>query len=103
MKDIKMLVDLIDCELDDARKYAALALEVKPRSSDMGKLFYDLSLKELQDKDKLHSQVASLISTYRSKNGEPPAPMMAVYNYLHKKQMERAAEVSGLLAQYSNA
>ena len=30
---------------------------------------------------------------YKRKNGEPPVAMEAVYNHLHKKHVEKAAEI----------
>lgn len=44
----------------------------------------------------------AMIEDYRRKNGEPPAAMLAVYNYLHEKQMKRAHEIKMWQEEYRN-
>lgn len=41
----------------------------------------------------LHAEVAGVIQKYRQEHGEPPEGMKSLYDYLHRKQIERAAEV----------
>ena len=48
----------------------------------------------------LHGEVARIIQEYKDKNGDPPKEMMAVYEYLHKKQIDHAAEVKAMQAMY---
>ena len=44
--------------------------------------------------------MTEIIRKYRETNGEPPADMLAVYNYLHKKQIEKSMEVKRMQAMY---
>ena len=48
----------------------------------------------------LHTQVTLIIEDYRKKNGEPPEAMKVLYNILHRKHIEHAAAVKGMLALY---
>ena len=41
----------------------------------------------------LHAEVAGVIQKYKQEKGELPEGMKGLYDYLHGKQIERAAEV----------
>lgn len=59
-----------------------------------------LSAEELKHMQMLHNQVIKIIENYRKTEGEPPASMMAVYNYLHEKFIEETKEVKMLQQMY---
>lgn len=96
MKLVQCLSDLVVDELDDAEKYINLALRYKDEDKDTSKMFYELSLEEMKHMNKLHERTVALISDYKAKNGAPPEGMLAVYNYLHEKQIERTKEIKVL-------
>lgn len=50
----------------------------------------------------LHNEVASMIETYRRENGEPPENMLAVYDYLHERAIEKAEKVKRYLSMYKD-
>ena len=93
MKVIKCLAELIEEELNDADKYIDLAMEWKAEQPETAALFAELSTEEMGHVDKLHADVAKLISDYRQKTGEPPKEMLTLYNYLHEKHINHAMRI----------
>lgn len=100
MKLIQKLSEMVDEEIGDAHKYAKCALEYKDTNPNLSKVFFDLSGAEMQHMTMLHTEVAKLIEKYRQEKGEPPEGMKALYDYLHRKQIEKAAEVKTLQGMY---
>ena len=97
MKLIEKLSDMIDEELNDAYRYAECSI-LHEDDTELAKTFKMLSNEELGHAMKLHEQVTRLIKVYRDENGEPPAEMLALYNYLHERQVTKYADVRVLLS-----
>jgi len=100
MKIIEKLSEMIDEEINDAMKYAKCANMHKDDNPAMADMFIRLSEEEMKHMMTLHNQVVLLIEDYRRKNGEPPEAMKAVYDILHKRHIDKAAEAKAAIALY---
>lgn len=100
MKLIQELSEMIEEEIEGAHDYAKEALEHKTDDPSLAQTFYEIAGVELEHVNMLHKQVVRIIEQHRKEHGEPPAPMQAVYDYLHKKQIEKVAEVKHYLAMF---
>lgn len=100
MKIIQKLSEKIEGELHDAECYAKMALEYRDEYPELARIANNLSAQEMDHMNSLHQIVVQLIDQYRRTNGEPPADMLAVYNYLHKKHIDHAAAVNVLRSMY---
>lgn len=103
MKVIQKLSDMIDDELEDASRYANCAMQYKDENRGLADVFYMLSTEEMRHMNMLHDQAVAIIEAYRREKGDPPADMLAVYNYLHDKQIAKAGEVKAMQALYKGA
>lgn len=103
MKLIEKLSEMVDEEIEDAMKYAKCAVKYKDERPALAKTFYDLSGEEMRHMTMLHAEVEAVIQKYRQEKGEPPEGMKSLYNYLHEKQIEKAADVRRLQDMYRGA
>ena len=100
MRIIKCLTEYLNEELHDAKKYAEKALKVKSDYPEVAEVFENLSNEELKHMYALHGQVTKLIETYRKIQGDPPANMLAVYDYLHEEAIKKEKEIRLLQQMY---
>lgn len=101
MKIIKCLCEDIEATLDAAEHDIKEATMYKEEYPVASKAFYAKSL-ALMDTIKLqHDAVVALIEGVRKEKGEPPAPMMAIYDYMHERQINKAAAIRALQEMYS--
>ena len=100
MQIIAKVVDMIQDELDGAEEYAMCANKWKMDYPKLSARLNELAGVEMQHSRVLHDQVTSLIETYRQEHGEPPAEMIAIYNYEHGKAIKRAAEIKSMIDEY---
>ena len=92
MKIIKMLEERISDEIEDVGGYAKMAAEVKSEWPALSHVLYTISTQEEGHVEMLHAEVVKLIEQHRKTRGEPPATMLAVYDFLHKKHIEDLAK-----------
>ena len=101
MKIIECLSKYIDEEIADAEKYAKKAIEVRETDKTLADNLFELSAEEMRHSQILHAQVTRIIADYRKEKGEPPAAMLAVYDYLHKKHIDKAAQIKVMQKMFS--
>ena len=100
MQIIEKLSSMIDEEIEDAMKYAKCAIAHKEDNPVMADMFIRLAEEEMKHMMMLHNQVVLIIEDYKRKNGEPPETMKAVYDILHKRHIDRAAESKAAISLY---
>lgn len=100
MKLIKELEERIEDEIGDVKHYAKMAIDLKEEHPGLANTLYTIATQEDTHQSMLHSEVVKIVQEYRKNHGEPPAAMMAVYEYLHKKHIDKLAEARRYLEIY---
>lgn len=100
MKIIKTLSEMIEDELEGAEHYAKMALTQKETHPGLARVLDEISQQEMNHVNLLHGEVVKLIEQHRKEKGEPPAAMLAVYEFLHERHIAKANIVKVCQSQY---
>lgn len=103
MKLIKELEELIEDEIRDVKKYAKMAIELKDENPSLAQVLYTISTQEESHQASIHTEVVKIINEYKRTKGEPPAAMLAVYDFMHKRHIENMAEARRYQDMYRNS
>ena len=101
MKVIKCLSESIESTLDMAEDNIKSAIKYKEEFPIAAKAFYTQSMTLMDSIKGQHDAVATIIGEYRKEKGDPPAPMMAIYDYMHERHINKAAAIRSLQEMYS--
>lgn len=97
IKDLEMFMDK---KIHMAKKTIEFAIKHKTDEPEIAKLFYELSVSEIQDMNAMHNHIVNKIQMYRKEHGEPPEAMKAVYDWQHEKQVSDVAEIKVMQAMF---
>ena len=100
MQIIEKLSDMMEEEMNDAEKYIKCAMKYKEDNEAQADTFHTLSMEEMKHMNMLHTQIVNIIGEYKKAHGEPPEKMKAIYDYLHKKHIQRAFEIKAMQNAY---
>lgn len=103
MKLIKELEELIEEEIHDMKNYAEMAAAVKAEHPGLAQVLYTISTQEDSHHAMLHTEVVKIIEQHRKNHGDPPPAMMAIYEYVHKRHIEKLAEARRYQDIYKNS
>lgn len=103
MREINLLFERIDDEIQDAISYAKLAAEFKSKDPELAECFFKLSGEERDHMGRLHAQAVRLIDAYKRANGSAPVDMQAVYDYVHRRHIAEAEKIGIVQSLYKKA
>ena len=103
MKLIRDLEEMIEDEIHDIEKYAKMAAQVKDEHPALAQVLYNISVQEDAHHAALHNEVVRIVEEYRRTHGEPPAAMMTVYEFMHRRHIDKIAEARRFQDIYKNS
>ena len=92
------LMDMIDEELDGAMQYAKCALHNKDGNAALAETFHTIAGQELEHAELLEAQAKKQIDDYETSHGFAPDDMKTLYDYLHRKYIDRTIEIRNVLS-----
>ena len=87
MELIRQLAEQMEDEICDSKHYAKWAVEVKDKYPELAETLYTISLQEEKHMQMLHDETEKIISVLKQKNVSISPDMLAIYEYLHKRQI----------------
>lgn len=100
MKQIKMLVEDIQMELEGAEHCAKIATQYKDTDRTLADTYAKMAEGKLSNVNSYHEQAVRMIKEQQAKGAQVPEGMQAVWDWEHEKQMDKTARVKSLIAVY---
>lgn len=100
MQTIKEISNYIEEELEGAENYAKDAIKYADLDKELADMYFQLAQVEMEHVNALHTSGVRLINNYKNEGRTVPEGMLAIYNHLHEKHIEKANEVKRYLEQY---
>ena len=89
---IKKLAERVEEEICDMRWYAQKACELKSTYPEIAESMYQISTQEESHAKILHERAEALITKHRDSGNSVPSDMLAVYEYIHNRALEKKEE-----------
>lgn len=100
MKKIADISEKIINTIREAEENALFAIEYKAIDRPLADAAWTISNQLLGHVDIWHAQEVRMIKDEQSKGKEPPAGMMKVYEFQHKREMDAVTRVKFMLDEY---
>ena len=77
-----------------------MASKYKSEYPQIANMYYEMSMVEMTHVDKLHGAVVNLINEMKMKGVEVDSKMLAIYDYMHEKAIEKATKIKMMQEAY---
>ena len=103
---MKILVELIKKEndtMDEIEWYAEKAHHYRTTHKELADTFIKVADAHVDIYKNLHDRMVELIAEERKKGVQPPAEMLAIWNYEHERLVKNFSEVKFLVEDYKKS
>lgn len=103
MKVLKDLIKKADDTLDEIEWYAEKAHHLKTEHKSLADTYIKIAEAHIAIYNMLHEKMVMLIDEHRRSGAQPPATMMAIWDYEHEKLIKEFSEVKYLIEEYKKS
>lgn len=105
MKILTKMIDKASDTLEEIEWYAEKALHYKPEHRSIADVYNKIAEMHITIYDMLHKEMVGLIDEYRKNldNQQPPAVMLAIWDYEHSKLIKEFAEAKTMVDEYKKS
>lgn len=103
MKVLKHLIEKADDTLEEVEWYAEKALHYKTEHKQLADVYNKIADMHIQIYDMLHKQMVELIDEHKRMGHNPPAEMLAIWEYEHEKLIEEFSEAKVMVDEYKKS
>lgn len=97
---MKKIQSQMEDELEGAWQYAKCAVDLKETDKQWADQYYMMAQQEYQHMNTLHSLAVAEIRKLEAEGDSSYSTMKDVYDYLHERMMDKAAEVQAMMNMY---
>lgn len=99
---IMKLCDLIEDELEGAKKYIKLAIKMKGQDKTTADTFYNMSAAEISHAENLGNMATKEIQSAKDAGEDIKAVAQCVYDWEKGKHVDKMAELKNMMAMYKS-
>lgn len=97
---MKKIQTQMEDELEGSCEYIKCALELKDTDRTWADAYYSMAQTEYQHMNALHGLAVAEVRRLADAGDESYSTMKMVYDYLHERLMDKAAEVQAMMTMY---
>lgn len=98
MIKIQKLIDHMYEEIEGIEEYIDDAADMQTEDKDLMKIYLDIVNQEFNHVDTLHTAAVNAINKWKSAGNEAPQAMQAIWDWEHKKIVDKVAHLKNKLA-----
>jgi DNA polymerase/3'-5' exonuclease PolX len=100
MKILAELIEKAEDTLEEVEFYGRQAQHLKVTDKSVADLYNKLATTHIEIYGNIHREIVNLIEEHKRTGHQPPPEMLAIWNYEHKKLIERFTKAKNIVNEY---
>lgn len=103
MKILTKMIEKAHDTMEEVEWYAEKALHYKGDHKSTADIYNKIAEMHVQIYDMLHKEMVGLIDEYKRMGHQPPAEMLAIWDYEHGRLIKEFAEAKAIVEEYKKS